>query len=149
MTSLPDIEWIAQGASGLTYELPTQSHHVYSIGYYRADQRKHQSPASLAFVRGIHRWPVNSPHKWPVTRRIFPFDDVIMIRPYCILTKFKFCNEIYMWYFFKYWHFYPGNRMQFDTKNHRLDFHTIYRKMISCIYLIHPPSLCNLNECIK
>ena len=26
-------------------------------------QRKHQSSASLAFVRGIHRWSVNSPHK--------------------------------------------------------------------------------------
>ena len=43
-----------------------------------ADQRKHQSSASLAFVRGILRWPVNSPHKWPVTRKMFPFDDVIM-----------------------------------------------------------------------
>ena len=42
------------------------------------DQRKHQSSASLAFVRGIHRRPVNSPHKGPVTRRMFPFDDVIM-----------------------------------------------------------------------
>ena len=38
-----------------------------------ADQRKHQSSASLTFVGGIHRWPVNSPHKWPVTRKIFPF----------------------------------------------------------------------------
>ena len=46
---------------------------------YSADavQRKHQSSASLAFVRWIHRWPANSPHKWPVTRKIFPFDDVI------------------------------------------------------------------------
>ena len=51
---------------------------VYSAVYSRADQRKHQSSASLAFVRGIHRGPVNSPHKWPVTRKIFPFDDVIM-----------------------------------------------------------------------
>ena len=42
------------------------------------DQRKHQSSASLAFVRGIHRWPINSPHKGPVTRKMFPFDDVIM-----------------------------------------------------------------------
>ena len=39
---------------------------------------KKTSLASLAFVRGIHRWPVNSPHKWPVTRKMFPFDDVIM-----------------------------------------------------------------------
>ena len=43
-----------------------------------ADQRKHQSSASLAFVRGIHRRPVNSPHKWPVRRKMFPFDDVIV-----------------------------------------------------------------------
>ena len=43
-----------------------------------ADQRKHQSSASLAFVRGTHRWAVNSPHKRPVTRQMFPFDDVIM-----------------------------------------------------------------------
>ena len=52
---------------------------VYSTIYSDADQRKHQSSASLAFVRGIHRGPVNSPHKWPVTRKMFPFDDVIMI----------------------------------------------------------------------
>ena len=51
---------------------------VYSTVYADADQRKHQSPASLSFVRGIHRRPVNSPHKWPVTRKMFPFDDVIM-----------------------------------------------------------------------
>ena len=36
-----------------------------------ADQRKHQSPASLAFTRGIHRWPMDSPHKGPVTRKCF------------------------------------------------------------------------------
>ena len=47
---------------------------VYSSG----DQRKHQSSASLVFGWGIHLWPVNSPHKWPVTRKMFPSDDVIM-----------------------------------------------------------------------
>ena len=51
---------------------------VFSTFYSNADQRKHQSSASLPFVRGIHRGPVNSPHKWPVTRKMFPFDDVIM-----------------------------------------------------------------------
>ena len=51
---------------------------VYSTVYSGADQRKYQSSASLAFVWGIHRWPVNSPHKWPVTRTMFPFDDVII-----------------------------------------------------------------------
>ena len=47
---------------------------VYSTVYSGADQ----SSASLAFVRGIHRWTVNYPHKGPVTRKMFPFDDVIM-----------------------------------------------------------------------
>ena len=51
---------------------------VYSTVYSVADQRKHQSFVSLAFVRGIHRGPVNSPHKWSITRKMFPFDDVIM-----------------------------------------------------------------------
>ena len=51
---------------------------VYSTVYSGADQRKHQSSASLVFARGIHRWLVNSPHKGQVTRKMFPFDDVMM-----------------------------------------------------------------------
>ena len=51
---------------------------VYSTVYSGADQRKHQSSALLASVRGIHPWPLNSPHKWQVTRKMFPFDDVII-----------------------------------------------------------------------
>ena len=52
---------------------------VYSAVYSGADQRKHQSSAALVLVRGIHQGPVNSPYKWPVTRKMFPFDDVIMV----------------------------------------------------------------------
>ena len=44
-------------------------------------QRKHQSTASQAFVRRIPWWPEDSPHKGPVTREMFPFDDVIMSTP--------------------------------------------------------------------
>ena len=51
---------------------------VSSTVYSGADQRKRHSSVSLAFVRGIHRSPVNSPHKGPVTRKKIPFDDVIM-----------------------------------------------------------------------
>ena len=51
---------------------------VYSTVYSDTDKRKHQSSATLAFVRGIRRWPVNSPHRGPVTRKKFTFDDVIM-----------------------------------------------------------------------
>ena len=61
---------------------------VYSTVYSDADQTKHHSSASLAFVQGIHRGPVDSPHKWPVTRKIFPFDDVIMFTP-----TMNYCDE--------------------------------------------------------
>ena len=50
---------------------------VYSTIYSGVD-KKHESSALLAFVWRIHRWLANSPHKWPVTRKMFPFDDVIM-----------------------------------------------------------------------
>ena len=51
---------------------------VSVVSYSGVDQRKHQSTASLAFVRGIHLWPVDSPHKEPVTRKTFPVGDIIM-----------------------------------------------------------------------
>ena len=51
---------------------------VYSTIYSGVDQSKHQSSASQASVREIHRSPVNSPRKGPVTRKMFPFDDVII-----------------------------------------------------------------------
>ena len=51
---------------------------VYSTIYSGADQRKYQSSASLAFVRGIHRGPVNSPHERASNAENVPFDDVIM-----------------------------------------------------------------------
>ena len=78
---------------------------VYSALYSGTDLRKHQSSVSLAFVRGIHRGPVNSPHNGPVTRKMFPFDDVIMnaklwyflslpwlIGSWKILLKFQIIN---------------------------------------------------------
>ena len=68
---------------------------VYSTVYSDGDQRKHQSSASLAFVWGIHRGPVNSSHKWPVTRKMFPFDDVIMLTIILYASK-RSCNVILM-----------------------------------------------------
>ena len=44
---------------------------VWSTAYSGADRRKHQNSTSLAFLRGIHRSPVDSPHKGPVTRKYF------------------------------------------------------------------------------
>ena len=70
--------------SGVTSEI-TGVLIVYSTVFPSADQRKHQSSASLAFVKGIHRWEVNSPHNGPVTWKMLPFCDVIM----------KISNEYY------------------------------------------------------
>ena len=66
---------------------------VYSTVYSSADRRKYKSSTSLAIVRGLHRWPVNSPHKGPATRKMFPFDDVIM----------KFGGNFICWHLFCHW----------------------------------------------
>ena len=79
-----------QGRVKSTSNFPLQWRHNERDGvsnYQRIDSlfhrlfmdRKHQNSASLAFVGGIHRWRVNSPHKGPVTRKVFPFDDVIIL----------------------------------------------------------------------
>ena len=62
---------------------------IYSTVYSGVDQRKHQSSTSLAFVWGIHCWSVNFLHKLPVTRKMFPFDDIIM----------HFPDDIFKWIF--------------------------------------------------
>ena len=68
----------------------------------RADQRKHQSSVSLAFVMGIHRWPVDSTHKGPVTRKTFPFDDVIMVwEAYTICCSTH--ASVRRWYALLFW----------------------------------------------
>ena len=72
------LQWRHNGHHGVSNH---QSHHCLLNRLFVRRSRKHQSSASLAFVRGIHRGPVNSPHKWPVTRKMFPFDDVIMCYP--------------------------------------------------------------------
>ena len=60
---------------------------VCSTIYSGADQRKHQSATSRAFLRGIHRWPGNSPNKRPVTRKMFPSDDIIMLKVVILTTS--------------------------------------------------------------
>ena len=70
------LQWRHNGRDGVSNQQPR---HCLLNHLFRSTSRKHQSSASLAFVRGIHWWPVNSPHKWPVTRKMFPSDDVIMV----------------------------------------------------------------------
>ena len=65
--------------------MTSHERHVVSLNclfnnFCKPTSKKHQSARYWSFVRGIHRWPVNSGHKWPVSRRKLPFDDVIMPR---------------------------------------------------------------------
>ena len=60
-----------------------------------ADQGKHQSSASLAFVGEIHQWSVNSPYKRPVTWKMVPFDDVFMRCPAKCRKTFAFARFNY------------------------------------------------------
>ena len=79
---------------------------VCSTVYSDAYQRKHQSSASLAFVLGIHREPSNSPHKRPVTRKMFPFEDVIMlpwVMPMCHSTPLPRSGTRYQVPFLRTW----------------------------------------------
>ena len=80
---------VIMNAMGSQFTCPTI---VYSTVYSDADQRKHQSSASLAFVRGIHRWPVNSSYKGPV---MFPFHDVISSAN---IFSFVFQKIPYQWF---------------------------------------------------
>ena len=77
--------------TGVTASQITSLTIVYWTIYSDADQRKHQSSASLAFVWGIHRGPVNSPHKWPVTRK-----------HKCFHLMTSSCRAYTSWHHFRY-----------------------------------------------
>ena len=99
---------------------------VHSTVYSDADQRKHQSSASLAFVWG----PVNSPRKWPVKRKMFPFDDVIMhmtgrlwgemLPVTCPQIKHKWW---FLWWWSKFRRTYQSKIHTIDTFGHHLNVH--------------------------
>ena len=75
------LEWLHNERDGVSNHQPNDC--LHNLLFFKAQTKeKYQSSASLAFVRGIHRWPVNSPHKGPVTRKMLLFDDVIMPKGY-------------------------------------------------------------------
>ena len=63
------LQWGHNWRDGVSNHQPHRF--FYSTVYSGIDQRQHQSSASPAFVRGIHRGPVNSPHKWPERGKFF------------------------------------------------------------------------------
>ena len=71
------LQWRHNRRNGVSYHQRIDCLPVYSTVCSGEDQRKHQSSASLVFVRGIRRWPLNSPHKGSVTPKMFPSVDVV------------------------------------------------------------------------
>ena len=67
------LQWRHNERDGISYHWRFDCLHTRLFRH-----RKHQSSASLLFVRGIHWSPVNSLHKGPVTRKMLPFDEVLM-----------------------------------------------------------------------
>ena len=113
----------------------------YSTIYSGTGERKHQSSVSLAFVRGIHRWPVNSPHKWSVTRRKCSFDDVIM------MSLKQNCNSTYTYWVALInsppWTKKAGTLLSIDSK-YFLEILMQYHSMVFYLRCVLTP---NVNKC--
>ena len=69
------LQWRHNGCDAVLYHQSNDC--LLNRWFKRRSKKKNRSSASLAIVWGIYRWPVNSPHKWPVTQKMFPFDDAI------------------------------------------------------------------------
>ena len=82
-------------------------------------KEKNQSYASLAFVRGMDRWPASSPHKWPVTQKMFPFDDVIKNSDVSMVIRRLYCYHIKLHWDYKAWKMKNGRHsvLHDGTKN--------------------------------
>ena len=80
ITSSWYIQWLLQWRhNGRDSVLNHQPHDCLLNRLFRRRSKKTSKLRVTGFVRGIHRGPVNSTHKWPVTRKMFPFDDVIIV----------------------------------------------------------------------
>ena len=71
-TSCHDANFVITVTSWWTrWRLRSSASRLFVNHQFRHDQRKHQSSAPLSCVREIHRWPVDSPHKGPVTQKMW------------------------------------------------------------------------------
>ena len=92
--SYESLQW--NHMDGMTCQI-TGKFTVCSTASSGVHQIKHQILALLACVRGIHRWPVGSPHKGPVTQKMFLFDDVTVMYDTDIFLLWKIHVPIRLW----------------------------------------------------
>ena len=98
--------------------------------FFRCRSKKTSNSASLAFLAAIHRIPVNSLHKGPITRKMFPLDDVIMRIDY----RWYKSSAIYV---SKFCHYRPHN-----TKRTRKYLHRVIQSMCLLATYILRDAIC-------
>ena len=84
LTNVLTLLWRHNGCDSVSNHQP---HHCLLNRLFRRRSKKTSKLRVTGLCAGIHRGPVNSPHKWPVTRKMFPFDDVIMNARWSIETN--------------------------------------------------------------
>ena len=82
--------WRHNGRDGVSLYQP----HDCLLNHSFKRRSRETSKLRLTGLWGIHRWPVNSPHKWPVARKMFTFDDVIMIWHLATASPSKYNHNI-------------------------------------------------------
>ena len=118
------LQWRHNDSDGVSNHQP---HDCLLKRLFMRRSKKHQSSASLSFVRGIHRSPVNSPHKGPVTRKMFPFDDVIMQR-----NHHWFSNDLS-----PVWHQGETFSDELDPRKSQCNLNRMHKKSQHCIWKCH------------
>ena len=76
MESFAALRWRHKGPDSVSNHQP---HHCLLNCLFRRRSKKTSKLRVTGLCVGNSPGPVNSPHKWPVTRKMFPFDDVIMV----------------------------------------------------------------------
>ena len=110
-------------------------------------------------MREIHRWPVNSPHKWPVTRKMFPFDDVIIeaLRVFVSSRHIAFPGNKtwvleFLWRKFRLLWFHPKYHSIFNIQVVWMDLDKEYIKAgvngASFVWSWTKGIICNISICI-
>ena len=71
------LQWRHNGRDSVSHHQPRDS---FLDRLFRRRSKDTPKLRVTGLLWGIHRGPVNSPHKGPVTRKMFPFDDVVMTK---------------------------------------------------------------------
>ena len=132
------MQWLVRVYSGVVFMAQTQCHLAIMTVCSGAHHRKHQSPALLAFMRGINRWPVDSPHKGPVTHypRYWPF-----VRGSTGHRLIPLINAKWHWVIIKHGHLFIKSNVYSGAANgptgNGCDIWCLFLKYRSRVTLIH------------